>query len=605
MRLAVCCVTSDPIEQVRAALGPLRPVADEIVIGYDDRVDATLRDAYAALADRVFPVSFAFVEQHLADLHAACRSDWILRIDTDEVPSDRLVARLAALVPEPDVRQYAIPRRWIDPQARGWLDEAPWYPDYQTRLVRADDQLDFPGELHTGPAPVEPVVYLEEPLYHLDCVVSDRAKRQEKALVYDVERVGLVTESGLPLVAYYDPEGYAQRAPARLPEDDHAAVAVALRTLGRPDGTLLAPAPEVPLAGSPVGPPVGGEAQIEILERDLRLYTDRPRLLLLKITNRSAMVWPAARPGDPHPISLAYRLRGPDGAEHDGVRTPLRRDLAPGASVVLPVGVAPVPDEGSVELELDMVQEHVRWLGAGCVVRTHAGPGYAPMSAREVRPKAAGRNGLGALRRRGTRIPRILHSIWIGDRPLSEEHVRLTDTWRELHPEWEYRLWTERDVPAVPAADLARNIAERADVLRYEILRRHGGVYIDVDVECLRPLDELLDGVQAFAGYEVPGRLCNAVMGGVAHHPALNRLCDVVPQTVGRGHYPEATATVLLTRVFEPMVDVTLFSPQRFYPYLWDQSPADAEITDATYAVHHWAKSWLEVTSSAASASPA
>ena len=590
MRLAVCCVTCDPIEQVRAALGPLRPLADEIVIGYDDRVDAGLRDAYAALADRVFPVSFQFVEHHLADLHAACRSEWILRIDTDEVPSERLVARLATLVPEPDVRQYAIPRRWIDPDARGWLDEAPWHPDYQTRLVRADGQLDFSGELHSGPTPVEPVVYLEEPLYHFDCVVSDRAKRQEKALLYDVQRVGLVTEGGLPLVAYYDPEGYAQQTPARLPADDRAAIAAALRTLGRDDSTLLAAVPDVPR----VRPPEGGEAQIEILERDLRLYTDRHRLLSIKITNRSAEVWPAARLDDPHPISLAYRLRGPEGVEHEGVRTPLGQDLAPGASVVVPARIAPAPVGGSVELELDLVHEHVRWFDAGCVVRTHAGPGYAPATEREVRPKLAGLQRIRALRGRGLQIPRIIHSIWIGDDPLPDEHARLGETWRELHPEWEHRLWTEEHVPAVPAADRARNVAERADVLRYEILRRHGGVYVDVDVECLRPLDDLLTGVEVFAAYEVPGRLCNAVMGGVAGHPALDRLCHLVAQTVGRGHYPEATATVLLTRAFEPLPEVTLFAAERFYPYLWDQSPADAEITDGTYAVHHWAKSWLE-----------
>ena len=590
MRLAVCCVTCDPIEQVRAALGPLRPLADEIVIGYDDRVDAELRDAYAALADRVFPVSFQFVEHHLADLHAACTSEWILRIDTDEVPSDRLVDRLATLTPDPGVCQYAIPRRWIDPDAHGWLDEAPWYPDYQTRLVRADDQLDFSGELHSGPTLVEPVVYLEEPLYHLDCVVSDRAKRQEKALLYDVQRVGLVTESGLPSVAYYDPEGYAQQAPARLPEDDHAAVAAALRMLGRGDGTLLGAASEA----LPARAPAGGEAQIEILERDLRLYTDRQRFLSLKITNRSGEVWPAARPSDPHPISLTYRLCGPDGVEREGMRTPLRQELAPGASVVLPARIAPVPVGGSVELELDMVHEHVRWFGAGCVVRTQAGPGYAPMSAREVRPKAAGLHRIRALRGRGLQIPRTIHSIWIGDEPLADEHARLGEQWRALHPEWEYKLWTEQDVPAVPAADRARNLAERADVLRYEILRRHGGVYVDVDVECLRPLDDLLTGVEVFAAYEVPGRLCNAVMGGVAHHPALHRVCDLVARTVGRGHYPEATATVLLTRAFEPLGDVTLFSAERFYPYLWDQTPADAVITDATYAMHHWAKSWLK-----------
>jgi hypothetical protein len=420
--------------------------------------------------------------------------------------------------------------------------------------------------------------------------VSDRAKRQEKALLYDVQRVGLTTEGGLPLVAFYDPEEYAQGTPAPLPEDDHHAIAAALRMLGRPDSTLLAAEPARPSGH----PSVDGEAQIEILERDLRLSTDRQRLLSIKITNRSAIVWPAFDPSDPHPISLAYRLRGPDGVEHEGMRTPLMRDLAPGGSVVLSARIAPVPVGGSVELELDMVQEHVRWFGAGCVVHTQAGPGYAPLREREVRPKAAGLHRIKALRGRSRSIPRIIHSIWIGDEPLSDEHARFGETWRELHPEWEYKLWTEQDVPAVPAAERARNVAERADVLRYEILRRHGGVYVDVDVECLRPLDDLLTGVEVFAAYEVPGRLCNAVMGGVAHHPAFNRLCHLVARTVGRGHYPEATATVLLTRAFEPLPDVTLFSAERFYPYLWDQSPADAEITDGTYAVHHWAKSWLE-----------
>ena len=38
---------------------------------------------------------------------------------------------------------------------------------------------------------------------------------------------------------------------------------------------------------------------------------------------------------------------------------------------------------------------------------------------------------------------------------------------------------------------------------------------------------------------------------------------------------------------------MTLFGPERFYPYLWDQSPAAATLGPETYAIHHWAKSWI------------
>jgi mannosyltransferase OCH1-like enzyme len=170
------------------------------------------------------------------------------------------------------------------------------------------------------------------------------------------------------------------------------------------------------------------------------------------------------------------------------------------------------------------------------------------------------------------------------------EYVGYGETWRRHHPHWEMRLWTDADAPAPAGVERARNLAERVDLVRYEILRRHGGVYVDTDVECLRPIDELLRGVLAFAAYEVPGRVCNAVLGAVPDHPAFARAVELAAETVGRGTYPEATATTFLTYVLERFEDVTLFGPERFYPELWDGTHNNGG--EAPYASHHWAKAW-------------
>ena len=101
---------------------------------------------------------------------------------------------------------------------------------------------------------------------------------------------------------------------------------------------------------------------------------------------------------------------------------------------------------------------------------------------------------------------------------MPDDFQRYGETWREHHPEWEMPLWTDDNLPelAHPGAfERGRHHAERADVLRYEVLRQFGGVYVDTDVECLRPIDPLLEGVQAFVAYQRPGEVCNAVMGAV------------------------------------------------------------------------------------------
>ena len=88
------------------------------------------------------------------------------------------------------------------------------------------------------------------------------------------------------------------------------------------------------------------------------------------------------------------------------------------------------------------------------------------------------------------------------------------------------------DLELKEAANLLRQPAERADILRLELLHRHGGVYLDADFECLQPIDPLLEGVDCFLGLLDSGRVSNAVIGAVPGHGLLAKaMAEVQPRT--------------------------------------------------------------------------
>ena len=134
-------------------------------------------------------------------------------------------------------------------------------------------------------------------------------------------------------------------------------------------------------------------------------------------------------------------------------------------------------------------------------------------------------------------IPRILHRVWVGPDPLPEDFARNGESWRRHHPDWEMRLWTEdelpRDLTRPEVYERLRKPTERSDIIRLEVLFRFGGVYVDTDFECLRPIEPLVEeGVDFFTCYLKPGRVNNAVIGSVAGHPLLERaLRELRPRT--------------------------------------------------------------------------
>src|SRR5690606_40646015 len=78
----------------------------------------------------------------------------------------------------------------------------------------------------------------------------------------------------------------------------------------------------------------------------------------------------------------------------------------------------------------------------------------------------------------------------------------------------------------------------RADIARYEILHRYGGVYADLDTTCQKSIGPLLPEGQLVAGWEVQGKwIGNTVLASPAGHPALAEIIAALP-AIARRHAP-------------------------------------------------------------------
>jgi len=124
-------------------------------------------------------------------------------------------------------------------------------------------------------------------------------------------------------------------------------------------------------------------------------------------------------------------------------------------------------------------------------------------------------------------IPKILHQIWIGPKPAP---TNLMKTWKEKHPDFEYILWTEKEIEyrrlqlsCIDKINMIPEINGKADIIRWERLYQYGGYFVDADSICIEPFDYYFSGKSAFATFENEnvraGLIATGTMGFIPKHP--------------------------------------------------------------------------------------
>ena len=98
-------------------------------------------------------------------------------------------------------------------------------------------------------------------------------------------------------------------------------------------------------------------------------------------------------------------------------------------------------------------------------------------------------------------VPKIIFQTWKSHTVIPDNYRYWSNTWKLHNPDYQYILWDDADNRAFIADNFpwflrifdgyAKNI-NRADAVRYFFLYYYGGIYADMDFECLRPIDSLL-----------------------------------------------------------------------------------------------------------------
>lgn len=217
-------------------------------------------------------------------------------------------------------------------------------------------------------------------------------------------------------------------------------------------------------------------------------------------------------------------------------------------------------------------------------------------------------------------IPKIIHQTW-KDSNVPSKWDDYVATVKRLNPDWQYRLWTDEDNDAFVAKeypeflDIFRNLSRgimRADIIRYLIMYKIGGVYLDLDYEMLKPFDfkneELVIPLnRSIAFGDAKDELGNCIFASVPGHQfwkdVISDLQNNPPEITEYVEIINATGPGLLTRIFNEGAYPDVSLPDRiiYHPPSTNNPAQIRKIKNNGQSLgihHHWG-SWKERWSSA------
>lgn len=206
-------------------------------------------------------------------------------------------------------------------------------------------------------------------------------------------------------------------------------------------------------------------------------------------------------------------------------------------------------------------------------------------------------------------IPKVIHYCWFGGKEMPVQFLKYIESWKKYCPDYEIKIWNEEtfDINSnqyVKEAYENKKYAFVTDYVRLFVLYNYGGIYMDTDVELIKPIDDFLKN-KAFLGFESMNYIQTAIMASESKLPIIATLLDYYNDRhfINDDGVCDTTTNVkIITNILlqyglkldnklQNVGDITLYPSDYFCPIDWRTKKK--QITNNTYAIHWFAGSWL------------
>lgn len=208
-------------------------------------------------------------------------------------------------------------------------------------------------------------------------------------------------------------------------------------------------------------------------------------------------------------------------------------------------------------------------------------------------------------------IPKIIHYCWFGGKEKPEDVLKMIASWKKHCPDYEIKEWNEANFDIhlnryTEEAYQQKKWAFVSDVARLWALVHEGGIYMDTDVEVIRPLDNLLAN-KAFIGFEGTQWIGTNLMGTEPQNAFLQAFLEDYNHrnfTNPDGTLNQTTNVEEITSRFltqhnlerngkqQQVGDFTVYPTDYFSPY--DYINGKVRRTANTYSIHWFSQSWIK-----------
>jgi len=188
--------------------------------------------------------------------------------------------------------------------------------------------------------------------------------------------------------------------------------------------------------------------------------------------------------------------------------------------------------------------------------------------------------------------------------------TKCINSWRDYLSDFELKLWNEDNFDIngnqyVKEAYNAKKFAFVSDYVRLYALYHYGGIYMDTDVEVIKPLNQFLKH-RAFSGCEDENNCLTGTMGSESKHPWIERLLSEYADKkfiLTGGSLDTTTNVTRATRIMmkeygwvpkdqyqELRDDLHIYPSEYFCAKNYETN--EIKITEKTHTIHHFAGSW-------------